>query len=138
MLAAIHTLVRVHIVRVHVLVFHILGPMKKALAARFALKIIVLRVPTTMALQIGLLVGAILAEIAGEHSQSCVDQFVTSYVHRAAKCFVALVAAERSVNVVQVLQMLHEFSRMTETSPALNALMHGARSTPSLSERKRE
>lgn len=124
------------LIRVRLLVLQVLGSVEKALTARLALEAIVLGVPSTMALQIGLLIGAVFAEIAGEHSQPCVDQFVTSYVHRAAKCLVALVAAERPVDVVQVLQVFHELSCVTETSPTFNALVHDARSTPSLPERK--
>jgi len=124
------------LVRVRVLVLQILGSVEKALAASLAFEAIIFRVPTTMALQIRLLIGAVFAEIASEHPQSRVYQFVASYVHRAAKCFAALVAAERSINIVQVLQVLHELSRVAEASPAFDALMHGAQSTSSLPERR--
>lgn len=135
MLAAVLAAVQI-LVRMRVLVLQVLGPVEKALAARLALEAVVLRVPATMALQIGLLVGAVLAEIAREHPQPRVNQFVASYVHRAAKRLVALVAAERPVDVVQILQMLHELPRVTEASPAFDALVHRARSTPSLPERR--
>lgn len=80
------------------------------------------------------MIGAILAEITDKHLQPGVDQFVTSYVHRAAKRLVALVAAEGPIDIVQILQVLHEFSRVSKASSALDALMHGARFTSSLPE----
>jgi len=124
------------LVRVRVLVLQILSPMKKALVANLALEAIIFRVPTTMALQIRLLIGAVFTEIASKHPQSRVYQFVTSYVHRTAKCFAALVAAERSINIVLILQVLHELSRVAEAIPAFDALMHGAQSTSSLPEKR--
>lgn len=134
-LAAVLAAVQI-LVRVRVLMLQVLGPVEEAPAARLALEAVVLRVPPTMALQIGLLIGAVLAEIAGEHFQPRVDQFVAGNVHRAAKRLVALVAAERPVDVVQVLQVLHQLPRVTEACPAFDALVHGARSTPSLPERE--
>lgn len=61
------------LVGVCILVLYILSPVIKALVARLALEAIVLRVSATMALQIGLLVSAVLAEIATEHPQSRVN-----------------------------------------------------------------
>lgn len=133
MLAAIQALVRVR-----VLMLQVFSPVEEALAARLALEAIVFRVPSTMAFQIRLLVSAVFAEIAGKHLQPRVNQFVASYVHRAAKCLAALVAAERPVDVVQVLQVLHKLPRVTEASTAFDALVHSARSTPSLPEKREE
>lgn len=132
-LAAIQALVRVR-----VLMLQVFSPVEEALAARLALETIILRVPSTMAFQIGLLIGAVFAEIAGKHLQPRVNQFMASYIHWAAKCLAALVAAERPIDVMQVLQVLHKLPRVTEASPALDTLMHGARSTPSLPERRKE
>lgn len=130
-LAAIQVLVGVHVP-----VLEILGLVEEALVARLAPEGVVLRVPSTMALQIGLLIGAVPAELAGEHLQPGVDQFVAGYVHRAAKRLAALVAAEGAIDVVQVLQVLHELPRVAEAGAALDALMHGARFAPSLPEMK--
>lgn len=102
---------------------------EETFAACLALEAIILGVPTTMTLQIGLLVGAILAELAREHFQSRVDQLVPRYVHGAAERLVALVAAEGPVDVVQVLQVLHQLPRVTKTGSAHHALVHVARFT---------
>jgi len=53
-----------------------------------------------MGLQVGFLVGAVIADIASEYLQSRVDQFVASYVHRAAKRLAALVATESPIDVM--------------------------------------
>lgn len=115
------------LVGVRVPVLQVLGPVVEAPLAALALEAVVLRVPATMALQIRLLVGAVVAELAGEHLQPRVDQLVASYVHRAAERLVALVAAEGALDVVQVLQVLHELPRVPEAGAALDALMNSAR-----------
>lgn len=120
------------LIRMRVLVLQIFGLVKEALVAQLALETIILRVSATMAFQIGFLIGAILAEIADEHLQPGMDQFVASYVHRTTKRLIALVTAEGSIDIVKILQVLHEFSRMAKASSAFDALMHGARLTPSL------
>lgn len=127
MLATIQVLISMRI-----LMLQILGLVEETLAAQFALETIVLRVSATMAFQIGLLISAILAEIADEHLQPGMDQLVASYVHRAAKCLIAFVTAESSIDIVKILQVLHEFSRMAKASSAFDALMNGTRLTPSL------
>lgn len=125
------------LVGVRVPVLQVLGLVVEAPLASLALETVVLRVPTTMALQVGLLVGAVVAEVAGEHLQPRVDQLVAGYVHRAAERFVALVAAEGAVDVVQILQVLDELPRVPETGAALDALVHGARLASSLPETKK-
>ena len=72
MLTTVFTAIRI-LVGVRILMLHILGSVIKALVARLALKAIVLRMSATMALQIGLLISAVLAEIAIEHSQPRVN-----------------------------------------------------------------
>lgn len=114
-------------VGVRVPVLQVFTPMVKAPLTALALEAVVLCVSTTMALQVGFLVGTIVAEFASEHFQPRVNQLVTSYVHRAAESLVALVAAEGTLNVVQVLQMFYELPRVPEASAAFDALMHSAR-----------
>lgn len=128
-LAAIEILVGVRIP-----MLQILSPVVETLVARLALETIVTRVPPTMTLQIGLLIGAVFAELAGEYLRSCMYQFVAGNVHGAAKRLVALVATEGAIDVVQVLQVFHELASVTETGPAFNALMDGARFASSLPE----
>lgn len=94
-LAAIQSLIRMR-----VLMLQIFGLVEETLVAHLALEAIILRVSATMAFQIGLLISAILAEIADEHLQPGMNQFVACYVHRAAKCLVALVAAESPIDIM--------------------------------------
>lgn len=83
-----------------VLVLQILGLVKETLVAHLAFETIILRVSATMAFQIGLLISAIVTEIADEHLQPGMDQFVASYVHRAAERLVAFVTAESPIDIV--------------------------------------
>jgi len=119
---------------VRALMVQVLDLVKETFAACLALEAIVSRVPPMVAFQVGLLVGAVVAKVAPEHLQSRVYQLVAGYVHWAAECLVALVAAEGSIDVVQVLQVLHELPRVTEVRSAHHALVHGARLAPPLPE----
>jgi len=135
-LAAVLATVEI-LVGMRALMIQILDLVEETLAARLAFEAIISRVPPMMALQVGLLVGAVLAEVAREHLQSRVYQLVAGYVHRAAECLVALVAAEGPIDVVQVLQVLHELPRVTEVGSAHHALVHGARLASPLPEIRR-
>lgn len=61
---------------------------------------------------------------------------MTSYVHGTSEGFPALVAAEGSVDVVQVLQMLDQFSHVTETGPAFDAFVNRSRGYSSCPENR--
>jgi len=135
-LAAVLATVQV-LAGVRALMVQVLDLVEETLAARLALEAVISRVPPMMTLQIGLLVGAVLAEIARKHLQPRVYQLVAGYVHRAAECLVALVAAEGPIDVVQVLQVFHELPRVTEVGSAHHALVHGARFASPLPEIRR-
>lgn len=62
------------------------------------------------------------------------NQLVTSYVHGTSKRLAALVAAECSVDAVQVLQVFHQLPRVTETGPAFHALVNRSRGCSSRPE----
>lgn len=129
--ATIHLLSRVH---VHVL--HVLRPQEESLLTLAASERVIFGVPPSMTLEIRLLVRSVVAQVAGEPLRACVDQLVAGYVHRAPERFAALVAAERPVDVVQVLQMLDQFSRVAETGPAFDAFVNRSRGYSSRPENR--
>lgn len=93
--------------RVNVHVLQVFPPQEETLVALVALESVILHVTTLMALQIRFLVRSVVAQVAGEPFRACVYQLVAGYVHGASERFAALVAAERSVDPVEVLQVLH-------------------------------
>ena len=73
--------------RVDVHVHQVLRPRDEAFLAFLAPERVVLGVPSAMDLEVRLLVGPIVAQVAGEFLQVRVNAFVAGYVHRASKGF---------------------------------------------------
>lgn len=104
-------------------VFQVFRFHEEAFLTFFALESVLLRVSLAMAFEIRFLIRPVVAQVTSEPFRARVDQFVTSYVHRAPERFAAFVAAERFVDAVQVLQVFHELPRVAETGSALHALV---------------
>ena len=110
--------------RVAVHVVQVFGSEDEALPAAFASERVVLGVPSTVALEIRLLVRSVVAQVAGESLRAGVNQLVPRYVHGTSERLAALVAAERSVDAVQILQVFNQLPRVAETGAALHALVN--------------